>query len=295
MVLDATQGDKNTGNQGVSESSTDERLNTMSHRPTVRLPLCAVLHRGKLLEREVSLLYHDDVWVKMDRTHLGLERCGVEIQFGNVRAQLVGKTECKHIGWVARGSDVFADENTSWADVREHFLEGHHLLFRVVTPVIDQNIQDGHFLPKSLPERPVGLVPDVDRRVRVFVYLALRLDIHPVDLASLAEIVPPHEHAAAAVHADLNDRHIAADELPEVAVIDLEVVAPLPYPRPLLDALEICSQGIGAIVLPPIIQAPSRSGGIALSFQRWASSTPAGALVDRPTDASLRVVQPGDS
>jgi hypothetical protein len=60
---------------------------------------------------------------------------------------------------------------------------------------------------------------------RVFVCLALWLDVYPVDLAAVAEKVPPHEHAAAAEHADLDDRHVTVDELLKAAVIDLEVAS----------------------------------------------------------------------
>jgi hypothetical protein len=101
-----------------------------------------------------------------------------------------------------------------------------------VPAVVHEDVDDGDTFLESSPEAGVPLVPDEDLGELVLVALARGLQVDSEDATTWAEVVPPHLEAAAAVNADLDDVHVTAHEFGEVAVVDVEVVEPLPDATP---------------------------------------------------------------
>src|SRR5262245_799441 len=93
--------------------------------------------------------------------------------------------------------------------------------------VVDQHIDERNVLLEALPERPVGLVSDVDVDGVGLVDAARLLDVDTMDRRVLTEVALPHLEAAAAVHADLDDDDLATDECRQVPDVEVEVVAAL--------------------------------------------------------------------
>jgi GT2 family glycosyltransferase len=124
--------------------------------------------------------------------------------------------------------DVLAQVHAAGTDVRQHGLERRDLLVGLVPAIVDQHVDLRHFNAESSPECRVRLVPDEDRGPVAFVGATIRLDVDAVHAAALTEVVAPHFEASTAVDPDLHDVYLTTDEPCEVALINLEVVTPLP-------------------------------------------------------------------
>src|SRR5215469_16181018 len=97
-----------------------------------------------------------------------------------------------------------------------------------MTAIIDNDIQRRNLLAKVLPEFAVFLITDKDFYAMALVFAAVWLDIHAIDVCFWAEIIPPHLKAAAAINTDLKDMDLLAAEALKVAIIDVEIMQPLP-------------------------------------------------------------------
>jgi len=64
------------------------------------------------------------------------------------------------------------------------------------------------------------LIADGDLDARVLVDATGGFEVDTVDLAAFTEIAPPHAEAPATEDADLDEVHLAADELREVVLVD---------------------------------------------------------------------------
>ena len=115
-----------------------------------------------------------------------------------------------------------------------------------------------------------------------------RLDIDTVEVGGLAKVGTPQSKAAAAVYADLKDVHLLSPEAGEVAVVNLEVVAPLPQTWPLGVSIEVLlklclpgSVGVSAAGVlepsPELVTAPE-------SGERLGRLTPAHCELLRPSE-----------
>ena len=69
-----------------------------------------------------------------------------------------------------------------------------------------------------------------------------RLLVYAVDAASLAEIAP-HPETSDAEDTYLCHMHVAADELLQMPVVNVEVMAPLPDARPFDVGIEVRLEG----------------------------------------------------
>src|SRR5215471_2870529 len=123
--------------------------------------------------------------------------------------------------------DVFAKINTIRRDVGQHFLKRHDLMLRNVAPVVNQYIDKGNFGLQALPEVTISLVADKDFYPIGFKLFAGRVDVNTINIAFLPKIVAPHPQAAAGSNADFDDMDFLANEFPKMALINIEVMAPL--------------------------------------------------------------------
>jgi hypothetical protein len=133
---------------------------------------------------------------------------------------------------LTRCLNVFADKDPAWGNVGEHLLERGHLLFGRVPSVIDQDVQSRNLATKLSPEGATRLVADMNPRSLRLICLAARVEIYSVNRASLAEVAVPHSDAPAAEHPDLRDNRRAPSEPRQMAIVLLEVMAPLPHAWP---------------------------------------------------------------
>jgi hypothetical protein len=81
---------------------------------------------------------------------------------------------------------------------------------------------------------------------------ARRFNINARDLASRAEVMPPHPQAAAAINADLDHVGVASDELGEVSAIDLEIMRPFPDAGPFPMRFEVLPERVLHAGVSPI-------------------------------------------
>lgn len=123
--------------------------------------------------------------------------------------------------------------------MRKKRLERSDLLVSQVPAIIDHDVHGRNLLAEPRPEGGIGLVADEHVNVLAFVRTASRLDVDPVDAAPFAEVIAPHREAASAVDADFHNMYFLSHEAGKVAVIHIEVVAPLPDTRTILMGIEV--------------------------------------------------------
>jgi hypothetical protein len=117
---------------------------------------------------------------------------------------------------------------------------------RRVTTVVNYDVNPRYLIEEIAPETPVGLVPDEDAYTLALVGPARRLDIYTVKSAAVTEVVLPHLEAPAAEDADVEDVDLVPDELPQMSVVDVEVMAPLPQPGTIRVPVEVLLECIGS-------------------------------------------------
>ena len=107
-----------------------------------------------------------------------------------------------------------------------------------MTAIIHNDVYAGSLCFELVPEVSVGLIADEHPDVIAFIRLARRFDVYAIDVATRAEIRFPHIQAATAVNADFQNVDFAPHERAEMAVVNVEVVLPLPDAGPSLCALK---------------------------------------------------------
>ena len=68
------------------------------------------------------------------------------------RVELVRNGLCVRCESVADSVNIFANIDAARPDMRQHLLESHHLLFRCVPSVIEEDVDSAAFRSKPLPE-----------------------------------------------------------------------------------------------------------------------------------------------
>jgi hypothetical protein len=135
--------------------------------------------------------------------------------------------------------DVFAEVHAPCPHVRKQSFERGDLLGGLVPTVVDYDVYDRNRLAEGLPEPRIPLISDVDLDSIIFSLPAGRLDVDSVDPRLLAKIVLPELKAAPAEDTDLDYMDLTADELREMTMVKIKIVAPLPDPRSLLISIDI--------------------------------------------------------
>src|SRR5215831_15301265 len=98
--------------------------------------------------------------------------------------------------------------------------------------VVDDNIERRNVLLESPPKLSAGLISNIDLNPVRLICFARWLNIDPIDLAVLAEIVAPHLQTSTTVDAYFKNPCGSATESSKVAMIDIKIMSPFPYSGP---------------------------------------------------------------
>src|SRR5260221_10890219 len=97
-----------------------------------------------------------------------------------------------------------------------------------MAPIVDNDVNALNFLFEPPPEIAVALIANKHFDGVALIRLTGRLDIDAINLAARPEVIPPHLKTPAAVDPDLKNADSAVPESPEVAVVNVKVMTPLP-------------------------------------------------------------------
>ena len=96
--------------------------------------------------------------------------------------------------------NIFANVDTSGAYRLQHLIQSYYLLLWRMTTIVNQYINCAHTCFKALPKFRSFLVTNKHGNIVCFVSLTSILDVHAINMASAAKILPPHLQAATAVN-----------------------------------------------------------------------------------------------
>jgi hypothetical protein len=129
--------------------------------------------------------------------------------------------------------------------VGKHFLERDDLLFRLVSSVVDKDVDNWNFLLQPFPEIAIRLIADEYPSSLIFIRFTFLLNVHADHATTWPKIVLPHPQATAAENSDFQHRYFAPAKLLEVSMVDVEVVFPLPDTRAFVVCLVVFQQWVG--------------------------------------------------
>src|SRR3954452_17912870 len=144
---------------------------------------------------------------------------------------------------------VFADVHAAHRHMGKEAAEARYLLVRLVSTVVYHYVDARDLRHQVFPEAGIGLVADEHADAFLLVGDASGLDVDPVDLAPLTEVGAPHRQTAAAEDSYLDYVHLLADELGQVAVVDREVMPPLPESGACCDRIEVRLQRVAPVAV----------------------------------------------
>ena len=143
--------------------------------------------------------------------------------------------------------NIFTQINSTRSQMRQHFLKSGNLLLRKMSAVINQNINRTHLISKVFPKGAVCLIAYEDSGPFVFIGFARGLNVDAINMASRAKILLPHVETSTAKYTYFNHVYFPAHELAKVAMIDFEIVGPLPDASARLVRIKIFAQRIRRI------------------------------------------------
>jgi|SRR6185312_17405857 len=129
----------------------------------------------------------------------------------------------------------------------EHLFEGNPLLIVFVAPVVDYDIQQRDLLPDAPPKAAIRLIADQYLDTLALIAATCRLDVNPIDVRTGPKIVLPHIEAATAVNPDLHNVDIFISELFKVAVVNVEIMNPLPDAAATAVTFEVLTKWVGVL------------------------------------------------
>src|SRR5438094_138630 len=97
-----------------------------------------------------------------------------------------------------------------------------------VSPIIDDDIEEGYLLFEVCPEFTICLISHKDLYLLIVVAFTSLFDIYAIDSALRPEILFPHLKAPSTVYSNFQDMYFLSNELGKMAVIYLEIVLPFP-------------------------------------------------------------------
>src|SRR5579872_4617467 len=96
-----------------------------------------------------------------------------------------------------------------------------------VASIIDDDIEPAHLADHRAEKCRIGLRPDPHLRETQTELGAGGIDVDPEYDGVFPQIVSPHLQRSAARYADLQQAHLGPSEPAEMAVVDIQITAPL--------------------------------------------------------------------
>jgi hypothetical protein len=94
--------------------------------------------------------------------------------------QAIREAVDEHRKLVARSVNVFADEYSAGRKRWQNFLQGNDLLFEVMAPIVNYDIDLRYLFNYTLPKRTILLVTNKDVGLVIFVSFARRFYVNAV-------------------------------------------------------------------------------------------------------------------
>ena len=144
-----------------------------------------------------------------------------------------------------RRTQVFADVQPIFGNVRKEELKRSVLLRHSMTAVVNENIDPGQLSDERSEEVRIALIPDENSNALSLQMLTVWIDVETIDLGQRTEVVFPHLKGAAMFDANFQEMNFGPTVGREVSVINGKVVCPL-VNEPVLWGIEVAFEVIHA-------------------------------------------------